>query len=263
MSRLLSRLKLTELNTWFLIPAVLFILLMLGSPLFSHGQAARAKAAPTAVDAPESEEPFLADEHPQPVNLSNTPGRAAHGFTDANETLPDRNHGTGVRLGVILAAAREAMRHGRVPAVFEAGIFHQHALGHVGSVQAELLFFRERTVSSSTGTPTAPGFRTVKGLRIPLLLVINPFYNVSIHLGPQLQWQWNAPVPDDRGRAERSGARLTAGVVVGGEARVGCGRVGLRYGLPMAALSDLADAGARAGAAWKSGQVQVYLGAGL
>lgn len=223
--RFFSRPSLAEIITWLL------LVILLGSTTFAHAQS-------------------------EPVNLSNSPQRRAHAYVDPNEDAPDRNHGTGVRLGVVWSQARTAVRAGRLPAVFEAGAFHQHALGRVGSVQAELLFFHQRADSAA---PAATG------LRLPLLLVLNPFYNVSFHVGPQVQWQWNAaPATSEMAsRAVTAPAPLSLSLVAGTEARVGAVRVGLRYGLPCAALSNLPDAGSRIGTAWKTGEVQAYLGIGF
>jgi hypothetical protein len=197
----------------------------------------------------------------QPVNLSNNPSRRPHGFTDENEELPDRNHGTGLRVGAIWADARNAASNRRTPGSFEFGAFHQRALSRVFSVQGEALYYREQAAGA-----------TNSGLRLPALLVINPFYNLSLHVGPQLQWRTSAarayPTTELAGSGPvtttaASTGRLSTALVVGAEARVGFMRVGLRYGLPFQQMADLPEAGNRFADAWHAGQVQAYLGAGF
>ncbi len=195
----------------------------------------------------------------QPTNLSNNPGRRSHGFTDDNEELPDRNHGTGLRVGAIWSDARAAASAQRLPGAFEIGAFHQRALSRVFSVQGEALYYRDNVAGV-----------TSKGLRLPALLVINPFYNLSIHVGPQVQWrassERNAYATTELAQVSAvpaSTARLSTSLVVGAEARVGFMRVGLRYGLPFREMADLPVAGNRFGDAWRAGQVQAYLGAGF
>ena len=156
-----------------------------------------------------------------------------------------RNYGTGLRLGSELAA----LRSGRMFSTLEVGAYHQHALGAVGSVQVEAVYFRQ----PATATEAA-----ARGLRLPVLLVLNPFDNVGLHLGPQLRWQPTAARPVEGGI--RPPTALTAEFVFGAEARVNRGRVGARYGFPLALLTDLPAVGDRFGGAWQAGQLQVYLG---
>ena len=96
------------------------------------------------------------------------------------------------------------------------------------------------------------------GLRLPVLLVLNPWDNVSFHLGPQLRWQMASATTAET--SLRTAARLTTEFVLGAEARVYRGRVGTRYGMPLGLLADLPAAGDRFGSAWRAGQLQVYLG---
>jgi hypothetical protein len=176
-----------------------------------------------------------------------------------SEELPDRNHGTGVRFGTAWANAQSAFRGNGFPRAFEFGAFHQHALSSKLSVQIEGLFYH---AAPATGGASS-------GFRLPALLVFNPFYNVSLHLGPQLQWRTSgtemriATSADDATEPlpAQSAARATTAVVVGGEARVGFVRIGLRYGLPIGELYDLGAAGRQVGQAWQAGQVQTYIGA--
>ncbi len=112
----------------------------------------------------------------QPVDLSNNPGRHAHGFSTENDDLPARNHGTGVRAGSSWSLTRTAAQNRQLPRSFEVGVFHQVPLSRIVSLQGEALYYRAATPAGSSS-----------GLRLPALLVINPFYNVSVHIGPQLQ----------------------------------------------------------------------------
>ncbi len=156
-----------------------------------------------------------------------------------------RNHGTGLHFGSELAAARS----GGLFSALEVGGYHQHRLGEVGSVQIEALYFRQ----PATATAAA-----ASGLRLPLLLVLNPFDNVSLHVGPQLRWQPTvADAPE--GAAGAAVQPLSTELVVGAEARVERFRVGTRYCAPGALLADLPAFGDRFGAAWKGGNLQVYL----
>ena len=180
--------------------------------------------------------------------------------------LPDRNHGTGLRLGTTWASVKAGARGEAPPATFEGGVFHQRALSPRLSVQGEALYYRDVT---TFGTDR----RISSGFRLPALFVINPFYNVSFHVGPQLQWRtggsaWQtAPAPT---AGEAPGAptvmlapRLTGSAVVGAEARLSFLRFGLRYSLPFNELMDLPAAGRHFSNAWSNGQMQAYLGAGF
>ncbi len=199
----------------------------------------------------------------QPTNLSNTPDRPTRGFTDENDELPARNHGTGLRAGANWSLLQTAVRDRKLPGAFEMGFFHQRALSRAVSVQGEALYYRENTTLGTSA-----------GLRLPALFVVNPFYNVSLHAGPQLQVRTSGEAP--RSISSALGAegtvplastglapRLTTALLVGGEARVGFLRVGLRYGVPLRDLTDLKATGQRVGSAWQAGQVQAYLGAGF
>lgn len=155
-----------------------------------------------------------------------------------------RNHGTGVKLGAAWAGFRKG---------FEFGAFHQARLGQVGSLQAEVLYYRQ---------PTTTG--TVGGLRVPALLVLNPFDNGSIHFGPQVQWQPRsaAAAVSDKPTAIAT-SKITTSMVMGAELRFYCARVGMRFALPFAAFTEPAAAGQRLADQWKTGQMQVYVGVGI
>ncbi len=185
----------------------------------------------------------------QPVNLSNVPGRAAHGFTVENEDNPTRNFGTGLRLSMEWADVRTAVQTRNLPApAFAVGVFHQYALGRVGSVQGEASYFQRRGA---------------RGLQVPVLMVINFLDNVSVQLGPQVQWNWPIGASSDAGRLIDNTRPLSAALVLGGEARVECLRVGIRSTLPMEMLGDLPAAGQQLADAWHRAQVQVSLGIGF
>ena len=167
------------------------------------------------------------------------------GATDDEGREFVRNHGTGLRLGSELASLRTA----RFTSALEMGGYHQRRLGEVGSVQVEALYFRQPATATALST---------RGLRLPVLLVLNPWDNVSFHLGPQLRWQMASATTAET--SLRTAARLTTEFVFGAEARVYRGRVGTRYGMPLGLLADLPAAGDRFGSAWRAGQLQVYLG---
>ncbi|MBC7449700.1 MAG: hypothetical protein H7330_16740 [Hymenobacteraceae bacterium] len=195
----------------------------------------------------------------QPVNLSNNLERPTRGFSLEDEDLPARNHGTGLRMGSAWTLARASVMNQQLPKSFELGFFHQHPLSRAISVQGEALYYRDAT---NTARNT--------GLRLPVLLVVNPFYNVSVHLGPQLQVRTGGSVTRSVPLSAETVAPtlslpawLTGGVVVGSEARVGFMRIGVRCALPLAKLTDLAAAGRQVGRAWQIGQVQAYLGVGF
>lgn len=160
-----------------------------------------------------------------------------------------RNHGTGVRFGTELAAAR----NGGLMTNIEAGLYHQHRLGGVGSVQVEALYFCLSAPATATAQATA-----ASGLRLPVMLVLNPLDNISLHFGPQLRWQSVAPRATEAGL--QKAPSLMAELVMGAEARLGRGRVGVRYAMPATLLADLPATGDRIGAAWKTGRLQVYAG---
>ena len=197
----------------------------------------------------------------QSGNYGHRTSQAVHSYSADDDDLPARNHGTGVRLGTSWALARATAQGHSAPVAFEAGVFHQRALSRAVSVQGEALYYRAATAAGRT-----------TGFRLPLLLVINPFYNVSIHAGPQLQVRTGgtserlpsvteAEVP--AATPAPAGARLTGGLVIGGEARIGFLRVGLRYGMQFKALMDLPAAGQQVGSAWQNSLMQAYLGAGF
>ena len=153
-----------------------------------------------------------------------------------------RNYGTGVKLG----AAWSGFRKG-----FEFGAFHQQRLGQVGSLQGEVLYYRQ---------PTATG--TVGGVRVPALLVLNPFDNGSIHFGPQFQWQpKSTPVAD--GSTALATTQITTSMVMGAELRLYIARVGMRFALPFSAFTEPQNGAHQLADQWKTGQMQVYLGVNI
>lgn len=203
----------------------LIVSLLLGSTTFTHGQA------------------------PAPVNLSNSLSRPAHGFPEDNAEEPARNFGTGVRVG----GTWIDVSRGRMPANLEIAGFYQKALSRTFSVQGEVAYYRQRTTTAAT----------TGGLRLPALLVTNLFTNVSIHLGPQLQWQPATATTPDAFRAEvpqRPTPHLSVAVVAGVEARVSCARIGIRYQADPASLTTPAVAGQRVAHAWNAGLIQAYVG---
>lgn len=214
----LSRPSAAEFLTW------LIVSLLLGSTTFTHAQSL------------------------SPVNLSNNPSRSAHGFTEDNEEEPARNFGTGVRAG----GTWIDVSRGRMPSTFEVGAFHQKALSRTFSVQGEVVYYRQRTTTATTG-----------GLRLPVLLVTNIFQNVSIHVGPQVQWQPGTARSADAFSSEvpqQPTPHLSTSLVAGIEARVYRARVGVRYQSEFSSLSDPVVAGQRLAHAWNAGLIQGYLG---
>ncbi len=195
--------------------------------------------------------------HTPPVNLSNTPGRPSRGFTEENDDFPTRNHGTGLRVGTAWMLAQAAVRQKQMPRAFEIGVFHQRALSEAVSIQGEAVYYRDATATTHSS-----------GFRLPALLVLNPFDNLNIHFGPQLQVRTGGTAPralsaETEVPVAAATPRLTGGLVVGAEARAGILRIGVRYALPLGDLVDLKSAGQQVGSAWQSGQVQAYLGAGF
>lgn len=166
----------------------------------------------------------------------------------SGEEYASRNHGTGGRVGVACATVRS----------FEVAAFHQHALSPGFSVLAEAGYYRQHAAAITSG------------LHLPALLVFNLFDNGSIQVGPQLQWQLasrparvaapealTSPVP------AAPTSPVSVALVAGAELRVECVRFGMRFNLPFSALTNLPEAGDRMSAAWKTGQVQAYVGVGF
>jgi len=157
-----------------------------------------------------------------------------------------RNHGTGVKLGAARAGFGTS---------FEVGGFHQHALGKVGSVQAELLYYRQRTATGTTG-----------GLRLPALLVLNPLDNISLHFGPQLQWQPATATPvagTDAAEAPKPTPHFSTAFVTGAEARVEFVRIGMRFAVPFDKFAEPVSVARHIADDWKTKQVQFYVGVGF
>ena len=142
------------------------------------------------------------------------------------------NTGFGVKGGFTLANlhgnGREVLTNRDNLNTFHAGVYGQFGINDFASVQVEALYSRKgyRSDAATTGlTDTHLDYFSV-----PVLFVGNITETISFHVGPQVSVLTKALVD---GQSKDLGVNkfnsFDYGGVIGAEARIGPGRVGIRY----------------------------------
>ena len=176
-----------------------------------------------------------------------------NGATD-NES---RNSGVGIKGGYNVAYVKGSdtnlVPNANSLKAFNAGVYGQFGFNNFASLQIEVLYSRKgyhtdagsvTTGSGTTATITPyPAFDTrLDYIELPVMFVGNLTETLSIHLGPQVGLLTKVLRDGQNLDLNANGYNsFDYGVVGGAEARLGLGRLGVRYEL---SLADLYQSGA-------------------
>lgn len=167
-----------------------------------------------------------------------------------------RNTGFGVKGGYnvsyLKGSSVDLFPNAQSLSAFNAGVYGQFGFSNFASLQIELLYSRKgyRTEAGTTspvscngpgpcpGTTSYPAFDTrLDYVQLPLLFVGNITETLSFHLGPQVSLLTRAMQGDKDLDLKANGYNsLDYGAVGGVEARLGPGRLGVRYELGLGSV---------------------------
>ena len=151
-----------------------------------------------------------------------------------------RNSGFGVKGGYNVSYLKGSnvnlFPNAQSLSAFNAGVYGQFGFSNFASLQVELLYSRKgyRTeAGTASGPGTYPAFDTrLDYIQLPLLFVGNITETLSFHLGPQVGLLTKVLQGDQNLDLKANGYNsLDYGAVGGVEARLGPGRLGVRYEL--------------------------------
>ena len=155
-----------------------------------------------------------------------------------------RNTGFGVKGGYnvsyLKGSSVDLFPNANSLSAFNAGVYGQFGFTNFASLQVELLYSRKgyHTDAGPNAGPTSgpgayPAFDTrLDYVQLPVLLVGNLTETLSIHLGPQVGVLTKVSQDGQNLDLNANGYNsLEYGVVGGAEARLGLGRLGVRYEL--------------------------------
>lgn len=206
-------------------------------------------------------------------NLSNNPQAAPRFRSNGAE-----NSGFGVKGGVnfnsIQGDGLSKMYSGSVDGLtqYHVGAYAQIGISNRLSVQPELLYMRKgfkATEMLPDGTSSSKATTRLSYLSVPVILAINVFDNVAIHLGPQVSYLLNVHDSSKKVDSEAYNYNsLDVGAVGGLEAKIEFLRIGARYDYSLTDLREgkdfqIANVTRKAEADIRNGSIQVYVGVGL
>ena len=155
-----------------------------------------------------------------------------------------RNTGFGIKGGYnvshLKGSSVDLFPNANSLSAFNAGVYGQFGFSNFASLQVELLYSRKgyRTDASTAPGNTYPAFDTrLDYIQLPILFVGNLTETLSIHLGPQLGVLTKVLQGDQNLDLGTNGYNtLDYGAVGGAEARLGLGRLGVRYELGLGSV---------------------------
>ena len=119
---------------------------------------------------------------------------------------------------------------------YHAGVYGQFGLSNFSSVQVEVLLNRKGYLTDFGSKQL--DYR-LDYISLPVLYVANITSTISLHVGPQVSLLANASVDGNDYPLKPNGFRsVDYGGVAGAEARIGPGRVGIRYDLSLGRVYD-------------------------
>ncbi len=211
-------------------------------------------------------------------------GMSSTAYDNGGSGNESRNSGVGIKGGYNVAYVKgsdvDLFPNANSLAAFNGGAYAQFGFNNFASLQIEVLYSRKGyhtdagSVSSGSGTAPVmtpyPAFDTrLDYIELPVLFVGNLTETLSFHLGPQVGLLTKVLRDGQNLDLQANGYNsFDYGVVGGAEARLGIGRLGVRYEL---SLADLYQNGASlkygTTAITTTGNVrnqciQVYLGIG-
>ncbi|GAB3656096.1 hypothetical protein GCM10027594_28870 [Hymenobacter agri] len=168
-------------------------------------------------------------------------GMTSKDYDNGATGTESRNTGVGIKGGYNVSYLKgsnvDLFPNTNSLAAFNAGVYGQFGFTNFASLQVELLYSRKgyRTDASSgpNGAGAYPAFDTrLDYIQLPLLFVGNLTETLSIHLGPQVGLLTKVMQDGQNLDLKANGYNsLEYGVVGGAEARLGLGRLGVRYEL--------------------------------
>lgn len=161
-----------------------------------------------------------------------------------------RNTGFGIKGGYntsnISGSGADLFPNKNSLAAFNAGAYAQFGFTNFASLQIELLYIRKGyhtdAGTTATGTPYTAHDTRLDYFELPVLLVGNLTETLSVHVGPQISVLTKVLNDGKNLDLNANGYNtLDYGLVGGAEARLGLGRLGVRYDL---SLADIYKTGA-------------------
>ncbi len=211
-------------------------------------------------------------------------GMSSTDYASGSSGNESRNTGVGIKGGYNVAYVKGSdtnlVPNANSLKAFNAGVYTQFGFNNFASLQIEVLYSRKGyhtdagSVTTGSGatavTTTYQGFdNRLDYIELPVMFVGNLTETLSFHLGPQVGVLTKVLRDGQNLDLKANGYNsLDYGVVGGAEARLGLGRLGVRYEL---SLADLYQSGASlkygTTAITTNGNVrnqtlQVYLGIG-
>ena len=203
-------------------------------------------------------------------------GMSSKDYDNGATGTESRNTGFGVKGGYNVSQLKGSdtnlVPNANSLAAFNAGVYGQFGFTNFASLQLELLYSRKGYhTDAGTGIPSYPAFDTrLDYIELPVMFVGNLTETLSFHLGPQIGLLTKVVRDGQNLDLNANGYNsFDYGAVGGAEARLGLGRLGMRYELSLADLYQ-------SGASLKYGNttvatngnvrnqcIQVYLGIGF
>ena len=184
-------------------------------------------------------------------------GLSSKEYDNGASGTESRNSGFGVKGGYnvsyLQGSSVDLLPNANSLAAFNAGVYGQFGFTNFASLQVELLYSRKgyRTDASAGTGPggSYPAFDTrLDYIQLPVLFVGNFTETLSLHLGPQMSLLNKVTQGGQNLDLNANGYNsLDYGAVGGVEARLGPGRLGVRYELGL-------------GSVYKDGTVVKYQG---
>jgi hypothetical protein len=184
-------------------------------------------------------------------------GLSSKDYDNGATGTESRNTGFGIKGGYnvsyLKGSSVDLFPNANSLSAFNAGVYGQFGFSNFASMQVELLYSRKGYhTDASTATPAGSyqAFDTrLDYIQLPVLFVGNVTETLSIHLGPQVGVLTKVLQGDKNLDLNANGYNsLDYGAVGGVEARLGLGRLGVRYELGL-------------GSIYKDGTVVRYQGA--
>jgi len=189
-----------------------------------------------------------------------------------------RNTGFGIKGGYntsnISGSGADLFPNKNSLAAFNAGAYAQFGFTNFASLQIELLYIRKGyhtdAGTTATGTPYTAHDTRLDYFELPVLLVGNLTETLSVHVGPQISVLTKVLNDGKNLDLNANGYNtLDYGLVGGAEARLGLGRLGVRYDLSLADIYKTGAAVQYGNTALmvtdgrvRNQSIQVYLGIG-
>ncbi len=155
-----------------------------------------------------------------------------------------RNTGFGIKGGYnvsyLKGSSVDLFPNANSLSAFNAGVYGQFGFTNFASLQVELLYSRKgyRTDASTAASNPYPAFDTrLDYIQLPIMFVGNLTETLSFHLGPQVGLLNKVRQGDQDLALKANGYNsLDYGAVGGVEARLGLGRLGVRYELGLGSV---------------------------